>query len=522
MHSHSQGLGGHWQRVAFCVLVDVALVWLSFGLGVWLRFGAVTWEKFAGYALGIAAASVVLPAILYVGGLYSRRGTSEFSKIGQLRWLLLGLIGAGLADLGMGSIDFSARIGRGVFGIAMPLLAGLITVRHWLLIRWRSRRYGNALCLVAKPGDEIGVELLCELWGGDGRRLGVVTVPQFRPATQLPEVGSLADLPALAQAGELDLLLISDHQLTDDVCGPVLRQLRYEGIKIVTLAEACEHAYHAVPIPLVSENWVHGAATHFAVYYIRKMKRLFDVVTAASVLVVLSPLFGLGCLLVKLTSPGPLLYRQQRVGRMGKVITVTKLRTMRTDAELETGAQWSQSGDERIFPVGGWLRKFRIDEIPQLIHVLEGDMSFVGPRPERPEFVKMLTEQVPRYSERELIQPGLTGWAQVRYPYGASVADSVRKLEYDLYYLKHMSVLLDFFILVETVKVMITGGTRDTAPPAFFEFRELLAARDLGSQQDRAADSRSAQEAGSVEPFGRPGAESGDPAAAEPEVAKST
>ena len=142
MHPHSQGLGGHWQRVAFCVLVDVALVWLSFGLGMWLRFGAVTWDKFAGYALGIAAASVILPAILYVGGLYSRRGTSEFSKIGQLRWLLLGLIGAGLADLGMGSIDFSARIGRGVFGIAMPLLAAIFSAVAATAMRcvwWQSR-----------------------------------------------------------------------------------------------------------------------------------------------------------------------------------------------------------------------------------------------------------------------------------------------------------------------------------------------------------------------------------------------
>ena len=126
-------------------------------------------------------------------------------------------------------------------------------------------------------------------------------------------------------------------------------------------------------------------------------------------------------------------------------------------------------------------------------------MSFVGPRPERPEFVKVLTEQVPRYAERHLIQPGLTGWAQVRYPYGASVDDSVRKLEYDLYYLKHMSVLLDFFILVETVKVMITGGTRDTAPTAYFEFRRSLAARESSAEQREPAGSRPAQVEGSAD-----------------------
>jgi lipopolysaccharide/colanic/teichoic acid biosynthesis glycosyltransferase len=150
-------------------------------------------------------------------------------------------------------------------------------------------------------------------------------------------------------------------------------------------------------------------------------------------------------------------YRQVRCGRFGKEFSMLKLRTMRVDAEKD-GAVWATAGDKRTTPVGGFLRKYRIDEIPQLINVLRGEMSLVGPRPERPEFVEQLAEKIPFYRERLMIQPGITGWAQVNYPYGASVEDTRRKLEYDLYYMKHMSLFLDLFILLDTVRTILAGG----------------------------------------------------------------
>ncbi|MCB1091719.1 MAG: sugar transferase, partial [Verrucomicrobiae bacterium] len=139
-----------------------------------------------------------------------------------------------------------------------------------------------------------------------------------------------------------------------------------------------------------------------------------------------------------------------------------------------TGAQWSSSVDPRVFPAGKWLRRFRVDEIPQLFNVLRGDMSFVGPRPEQPSFVDSLANTVPWYRERLLIQPGLTGWAQVRYPYGANEEDAVRKLEYDLYYMKHMSLLLDFFILIETTRTVLLGGVKEGQRDEYSTFREEL------------------------------------------------
>jgi len=156
-------------------------------------------------------------------------------------------------------------------------------------------------------------------------------------------------------------------------------------------------------------------------------------------------------------SPGPVIYRQERVGRRGKRFTLLKFRSMTRDAEKDGKPAWAAVNDQRVTRVGRFLRKTRIDELPQLINVLRGEMSVVGPRPERPEFVAMLSEQVPFYAIRHSVKPGITGWAQVRYSYVATIEDSVKKLEYDIYYVKNHSMLLDALILLETIRVVLLG-----------------------------------------------------------------
>jgi lipopolysaccharide/colanic/teichoic acid biosynthesis glycosyltransferase len=242
---------------------------------------------------------------------------------------------------------------------------------------------------------------------------------------------------------------------------PQLRRWRYQAIEIVNLADLCEEVCQAVPLWLVSESWLFRASRQTGMLYIRKLKRLFDLVVACCFMMLLSPMLLLGMALVKLSSPGPIFFRQTRLGRLGREFDVIKLRTMHLDAEKD-GPQWSGANDPRVFAVGKWLRRFRVDEIPQLWNILRGEMSFVGPRPERPEFVERLKGVIPFYEERLAIQPGLTGWAQVRFPYGASEEDAWWKHEFDLYYLKHMSVLLDFFILLETVRTILIGGVKRT------------------------------------------------------------
>jgi sugar transferase (PEP-CTERM system associated) len=183
-------------------------------------------------------------------------------------------------------------------------------------------------------------------------------------------------------------------------------------------------------------------------------RRLVSTLTAAVGLLLFLPFFPIVMLLVRLSSPGPIFFRQTRVGLGGRNFTVYKFRTMRTDAEA-TGAKWATKDDPRVTRVGMFMRKTRLDEVPQLWNVLRGDMGFVGPRPERPEFVPLLSEKIPYFDLRHMIRPGLTGWAQVRYGYGATLEESREKLEYDLYYIKHMSLGLDLLIMFETIKTIL-------------------------------------------------------------------
>ncbi len=186
-------------------------------------------------------------------------------------------------------------------------------------------------------------------------------------------------------------------------------------------------------------------------------KRVFDIIFALLGLLVALPIMPIIAILIKIGSPGKILFRQVRVGVDERPFLLNKFRTMRENAEKTSGAVWAQEDDPRATKMGKLLRKTRLDEIPQLINVLRGDMSFVGPRPERPEFVEKLNEKYSYYSKRHSVKPGITGWAQVRYPYGASMEDSLEKLKYDLYYIKNYSLKLDFFIILETIKVVSFG-----------------------------------------------------------------
>ncbi|MFY7975234.1 MAG: exopolysaccharide biosynthesis polyprenyl glycosylphosphotransferase, partial [Rubrivivax sp.] len=187
------------------------------------------------------------------------------------------------------------------------------------------------------------------------------------------------------------------------------------------------------------------------------VKRVFDIFCALLLTLVSAPIMVITAFAIKLESRGPVFYRQERVGLEGKPFMVTKFRSMRTDAEKDGKPRWATQNDDRVTRIGHIIRRLRIDELPQLFNVLNGEMSLVGPRPERPFFVEQLTQEIPFYAVRHSVKPGVTGWAQVRYHYGSTVEDSQEKLQYDLYYVKNHTLFLDLVVLFETVGVVLTG-----------------------------------------------------------------
>lgn len=250
------------------------------------------------------------------------------------------------------------------------------------------------------------------------------------------------------------------NSYSEEVLNTILKA-KINGGRILTYEDFCEMYLEKIPVENISDEWLilsKGFDNIFNSFYVRA-KRIFDIGVSFIGLVLASPLLLIGAVMIKLDSKGAVIFSQTRSTLHGGTFTIYKLRTMRTDAEKD-GAKWASKNDSRITKVGSFLRKTRIDEIPQLYNVFKGDMSFIGPRPERPEFDKSLEEQIPYYMLRYLVKPGITGWAQVNHGYGASIEDSKEKLMYDLYYIKNYSFLMDFRIILRTVHIVLFGKGR--------------------------------------------------------------
>jgi exopolysaccharide biosynthesis polyprenyl glycosylphosphotransferase len=282
-------------------------------------------------------------------------------------------------------------------------------------------------------------------------------------APEVRVVGSPSEVDHIARRLDVTDLVVALEGNLDDVDEQwVQRLLRCQesGTHVVRMAQLYEDTLGRVPVEHVEASWL--LTNFFDVAKFREAsplaKRLLDVVAAALLSVAGLLLAPAIALLVLIEGGRPILYQQERLGRGGRVFRITKFRTMRHDAEPDGQAKWSTRDDERVTRVGRWLRRTRLDELPNLWAVLRGDMSMVGPRPERPQFVEQLEREVPLYRARLVVAPGLTGWAQVNWTYGSSIRDAVIKLEYDLYYIKHQSVLFDALILLRTVGTMFRLG----------------------------------------------------------------
>jgi sugar transferase (PEP-CTERM system associated) len=269
-----------------------------------------------------------------------------------------------------------------------------------------------------------------------------------------PILGAPADLPQIVERHSIGRIVVGLSDRRGQLPIDELLHAKLAGVRVEDAATAYERMTGKILLDDLKPSWFIFSDGFQASRATRLVKRLFDLTGALIGIVAGAPIMLLTALAVRLDSPGPALYRQERVGQNGRLFTLCKFRSMRIDAEQGTPV-WASAHDDRVTRVGRFIRLTRLDELPQFWNVLRGEMSFVGPRPERPFFVQQLTESIPFYAARHAVKPGVTGWAQVRYRYGASVEDALEKLRYDLYYTKHLSLVFDLTILVDTIKVMV-------------------------------------------------------------------
>jgi exopolysaccharide biosynthesis polyprenyl glycosylphosphotransferase len=270
-------------------------------------------------------------------------------------------------------------------------------------------------------------------------------------------LGTTGDLAAILRADRPELVVLGPSARRADALSDLLDLTSLE-IRVVDLHHFDEHAFGKVPVHRITPEWFMSVLHLYQRPYSRFIKRTFDLLIASIALIVLAPILLAVALLVRATSPGPVLFRQVRLGEGGKVFEMLKFRTMVDGAEKPGVAVWAKPDDARVTRVGQVLRRTRLDELPQFWSVLRGDMSIVGPRPERPEFLELLRETVPFWTSRHLVKPGITGWAQVRRGYTSDTAGTAEKLAYDLYYLKYRSLLLDVAIVWQTARIVLSGS----------------------------------------------------------------
>ncbi|HKS26944.1 MAG TPA: TIGR03013 family XrtA/PEP-CTERM system glycosyltransferase [Pyrinomonadaceae bacterium] len=450
-------------RTVLLIIVEAALLFAGMLGAVYLRLGVADGEyelveRYGFYKAGLATLFCLTAFYLY--DLY------DFVVMHDRRELVLRLIQSlGLAWVALALASYALpqlMIGRGVWLIALPLALTLtITWRvaiHWFL---GHPEIGERILIVGSGGAaiEIAREVLGRRDAGY-RVLGFVdSNPELVGKSLINPrvVGLTSDLEEIVKREGVDRIVVSMGERRGQFPSEQLLRLSLSGnVSIEEGASFYERLTGRVNLDMLRPSWLIFSSRGRQARMNAFMRSTFHRMVALAGALLSLPIAVLTAILIKLDSKGPVLYRQERVGRNGRTFTVMKFRSMRTDAE-KNGPVWAQTSDDRVTRVGRVIRKIRVDEIPQFWNILKGEMSFVGPRPERPHFVAQLAEEIPYYEQRHLIAPGLTGWAQIKYPYGSSIEDARQKLQYDLYYIKNQSLMLDAAILFETVKTIIFG-----------------------------------------------------------------
>lgn len=451
-------------KLIFLAGLEAVLLMLSAYVGISLHLFAPG-ADYAGLNTGgppQAAAFAIGMLIVITGmGLYQPEVWEDVQSV-LVRLVAAFALGYAVARL-MSHLAPSLHLAADALGTTMVVaLTGSVLIRA-AFYKWSSVRAFKPRVLVLGTGSR--VMQLAELAERNENHevVGFVSLAgqpakHYVPSARVLPTEPGESLLSIAEKHQIDQLVIAVRDRRGG--GLPLQQLmecRLKGIKITELPTFIEREYRQVLLESINPSWmVFGDG--FRQGFVRTLvKRLFDLIASGVLLLVALPVMLVTMVCIYLESGAPVLYRQQRVGQGGREFTIYKFRSMKSDAESDGTPCWATANDERTTRVGRIIRKLRIDELPQIINVFKGEMSFIGPRPERPFFVEQLEKQIPYYSLRHSVKPGITGWSQVRYPYGASVDDSIEKLQYDLYYVKNHGLFLDLMILIDTVEVVLWG-----------------------------------------------------------------
>lgn len=447
------------------VLGESIVIVLSVILGARLRFwnDPVEFSIYAesgNFLLQILTVLVVLEACCYYNDLYD---LSVVRPRGEQVLSLAQALGAGCLLLGLLYLLFPGLlVGRGVLFIALALITVFIAaIRSGVDWLWDLTTSGKTVLILGDGETAIIAARELERRKDLNFRIAGFVSPERNTCQQLlqyPVLGDRHDLRAIARDHGISKIIVALEDSRGTLPARDLVRLKVQGIEIEDAPSALAALTGRVWLRNVRPSWFVFSTGFQRSRVTLFIKRVIDLAVGLFGIAFFSPIIGLVAIAIRLDSKGPVLYRQERVGFTGKTFNLLKFRSMNMDAERDTGAQWAQKGDPRITRVGRTIRKYRLDELPQFLNVIRGEMSFVGPRPERPCFVEQLREQIPFYDERHSVRPGITGWAQVEHQYAATIEDAYRKLEYDLFYLKNLSIWFDIAIVVRTVRVVLFGS----------------------------------------------------------------
>lgn len=450
-------------RKLLLVATETVLIFSAMIAAVFLRFGPdaeLTLNYQEGF-LKVAFVCVVCILAMYYFDLYDSLVLNNQSEVMARLIEVLGVICLIVSTFYY--LYPPAQLGRGIFVVGIILIGACLAVsREFFFVLNRSSWFADRAVLLGggplakslaaevKKRPELGIRLV----GYIDLALGADSGGNLNG---LKNLGTLDDLLELVDREHVQRIIVAIKDRRNSMPVRELLDLRLKGMQVEDGGRVLERISGKIEVDQLNPSWLIFADGFRLKPGILALQRLVGIVVSILLLLIVLPVIPLVVILIKATSPGPVLYKQKRIGKDGVVFNCYKFRTMRNDAEADTGPTWASDSDPRITAVGRFLRIVRLDEIPQLWNVLRGDMNFVGPRPERPEFDRWLKSEIPYYHLRQIVRPGITGWAQISCSYGASVEQAKEKMRYDLYYIKNISFSLDLLVIFETIKTVLFG-----------------------------------------------------------------